>query len=97
VSYTVGVAQRYHLNVAGDFYVEEGCCTRCGVPEQEPQLFGYDDTQCFVIRQPATDDEHLAMYSVMQQQEFTCIRYAGTNKYVSAVVTKMGKGLVDDE
>jgi len=30
----------YRLNVIGDFYVEEGCCTLYGVPESiAPDLF----------------------------------------------------------
>ncbi len=37
-------------NVPGDFYVEDGCCTSCGMPTTEaPELFAYaPDGHCYV-------------------------------------------------
>ena len=33
----------YTKNVAGDFYVEDGCCITCGVPTGiAPDIFEYD-------------------------------------------------------
>lgn len=31
--------KRYQLSVVGPFYVEDGCCTLCGVPESEARTF----------------------------------------------------------
>jgi len=56
------MTRRYHLNVVGPFYVEDGCCTLCGVPESEaPGLFGSDNMQCFVKKQPETSGQLAAM------------------------------------
>lgn len=72
--------KRYHLNVVGDFYVEDRCCTWCGIPGLAPNLFEADNKsheQCFVKKQPATPDEITQMIDVMHQQELGCIHYAG--------------------
>jgi len=74
---------RYRLNVLGDFYVEDGCCTNCGVPESEaPGLFGVDDHQCYVKKQPENSAELQQMLSVLHIQELGCIRYAGRDPNV---------------
>jgi hypothetical protein len=44
-------------SVPGPFYVTAGCCTACGVPDEAPDVFEYDDGHCFVKRQPVTLDE----------------------------------------
>jgi hypothetical protein len=50
--------KRHHLNVVGDFYVVDACCSRCDVPQQfAPMLFGADEMSCFVKQQPQTADE----------------------------------------
>ena len=43
-------------HATGPFYVEDGCCTACGVPEaMAPKLFAWDgNSHCFVKRQPVT-------------------------------------------
>jgi hypothetical protein len=75
--------RRYHLNVAGPFYVEHGCCTLCGVPESEaPDLFGSDASQCYVKRQPSTPDELGRMMEALRVQELGCIRYAGADSKI---------------
>ena len=68
-------------NVPGEFYVENGCCTLCGVPWHiAPELFRYDDTGCWVARQPANADERSKMLKVIDTQELDCIRSrTGTN------------------
>lgn len=77
------VPKRYRLNVVGDFYVEEGCCTRCGVPSTAPDLFDLEDKeQCFVKKQPTTNDEIRRMVVVMRHQELGCIRYAGRDRKI---------------
>jgi hypothetical protein len=82
--------RRVSLNVAGDFYVEEGCCTLCGVPDVEaPELFGGFEAdgrgtpgakQCWVKKQPKSTPELDAMIRAVAAQEFECIRYGGTDQ-----------------
>jgi hypothetical protein len=77
--------KRYHLNVVGDFYVEDGCCTWCGVPGSAPDLFETDHErheQCFVKKQPTTPGEIEAMVAVVEGQELGCIRYAGRDRKI---------------
>jgi hypothetical protein len=46
------------LNAAGDYYVKRDCCTLCGVPwDVAPELFSYDDSGCWVARQPTNSGE----------------------------------------
>jgi hypothetical protein len=72
---------RYRLNVIGPFYVEDGCCMLCGVPDSlAPELFGGTDDHCYVKRQPDTPDEIDAMVHVMVSQDLVCIRYAGSDE-----------------
>jgi hypothetical protein len=67
-------------NVPGDFYVENECCTSCGIPfDEAPGHFQYDEVgNCFVRRQPATPDEVRRMINAVHASEMKCIRYAGT-------------------
>jgi hypothetical protein len=75
--------RRYHLNVVGPFYVEDGCCTLCGVPESEaPDLFGSDPTQCFVKKQPVTPAELDLMINALRTQDLGCVRYTGNDARV---------------
>jgi hypothetical protein len=71
--------QRHPLNVAGPFYVVEGCCAACGVPEAEaPELFAWDKTDhCYVRKQPSTPDELAHMVTTIATAELACIRYGG--------------------
>jgi hypothetical protein len=51
--------RRYPLNVAGDFYVEDGACMACTAPTEEaPDLMAFTpDMHCYFKRQPATAQE----------------------------------------
>jgi len=71
-------------NVAGPFYVVDGCCTACGVPETvAPELFAYDSaTHCYVKRQPATPEEVEHALRVVHEQELGCVRYRGTDHLI---------------
>jgi hypothetical protein len=92
----------YRLNIVGDFYVEDGCCTLCGVPGvTAPELFGGfnpDGTvpdgveQCWVKRQPVSTAELEAMVETMARQELACIRYRGTNQQIVARLSELGEG-----
>ncbi|MEX2171924.1 MAG: hypothetical protein WD851_21570 [Pirellulales bacterium] len=78
------------VNVAGDFYVVDACCTMCGVPfEEAPELFdsvederGY--THCFVKKQPANEQEQAHMINAIRYGELRCIRYGGKDQQTLA-------------
>jgi len=67
-------------SVPGDFYVQNGCCTLCGVPETlAPDLIGRSAEKiehCYWKRQPATPDEIDRAISILAAQELGCHRYA---------------------
>ena len=87
-------------NVEGDFYVVDGCCTLCGVPDSEaPNNFGgYDkdgnviNDQCFVKKQPNTDLELKQVINAMAAQDTLCIRYCGKDKDIQNEIIKIGEG-----
>ena len=88
----------YHLNVVGDFYVEDGCCTVCGVPEvTAPDLFGPDGPwgehtdHCFVRRQPETRAEVGRMLETIRCAELRCIRYRGSDSAIIAALRASGE------
>jgi hypothetical protein len=92
-------AKRYHLNVLGDFYVEDSCCTWCGVPEQASAFFETDHVrhqQCFVKKQPATPQETAAVIAVLKQSEFGCIRYAGRDLTILGRLARSFRGQCDE-
>jgi hypothetical protein len=71
----------------GDFYVQQGCCLSCGVPQEvAPTLVGWRDNQnstdCYWIRQPRTPDELEQAIKIIHAQELDCHRYAGTDPKV---------------
>lgn len=84
----------YRLNVAGDFYVVDGCCTLCGVPEAAaPNLFetGEGVEQCYVKRQPRSPDELRRMLEVFARQDLGCIRYRGRDTAVLKELADLGE------
>jgi len=89
---------RFHLNVVGDFYVEDGCCLACGVPEDlAPDLFASDGAHhCYVQRQPRTPEEVGRMVEVFVCQDLECIRYAGTDSVVRRSLRKRGAAVACD-
>jgi hypothetical protein len=85
----------YRLNVVGDFYVEDGCCTSCGVPEHyAPDLFspGAPDEQCYVKKQPTTSQELERMLEVFGIQDVGCIRYRGDDRVIRSTLERIGEG-----
>jgi hypothetical protein len=84
----------HRLNVVGDFYVADGCCTACGVPETNaPTLFAYDpDGHCYVSLQPATSDDFDKMLTTIAQQELGCIRYRGSDARIVEKLRNLGEG-----
>jgi hypothetical protein len=78
------MAEPYPENIDGDFYVENGCCTVCGVPTvKAPGLFTYavgDDGEpdhCYVSKQPSDATEMKEMISAIRCAELRCIHYRG--------------------
>ena len=80
-------------NVAGDFYVVDGCCTGCGVPEgTAPDLFGWDeDHHCFVKRQPTTGSDFDNALRTLRGAELQCIRYRGADVAVMQRIADLGE------
>jgi len=86
------------LNVEGPFYVLDGCCTACGVPESvAPEHFAWDgQSQCYVQRQPRTDGEVGRVLSAMRYAELQCIRYRGTDLEMMRRIAELDEpGLCD--
>lgn len=82
----------YHLNVIGPFYVEDSCCTSCGVPwDRAPRLFDWNEEQCWVKQQPRDDAELDTMLDVMSTQELGCIRYRGDNPDLLRRLSDLGE------
>ena len=84
-------------NCAGDFYVEEGCCIFCGVPEAEaPEVFGWasgpSPSHCIVAQQPRTAASVTRTLFAMQGAEVDCIRYRGCDADISRRIVEMGQG-----
>src|SRR2546426_5175715 len=80
-------------NVPGAFYVVDGCCTACGVPDAvAPALFAFDaDGHCYVKRQPGTAEETEAALHVVRTQELGCIRYRGTDPVILRRLAEAGE------
>jgi len=81
-------------NVPGDFYVENECCTSCGIPFNEaPGHFQYDDGgNCYVCKQPTTPEEVSLMINAVHASEMQCIRYAGTEPNMLQALVALGEG-----
>lgn len=84
---------RYALNVVGPFYVEDGCCTSCGVPHMiAPELFSeIEQDHCFVKRQPETVVETDAMLEVIAVADLQCVRYGGSDPTIRRRLAEAGE------
>lgn len=72
------MVQAHRDNVSGDFYIEDGCCISCGVPENEaPHMFGWRDDHCYLKQQPTCAQDDYLMIEVMTFAEVDCLRYRG--------------------
>lgn len=69
------------LSVAGDFYVEDGYCLSCGVPEAiAPELISHaEDQHCYWKKQPDTQLELQKAIQILHAQELGCHRYRGND------------------
>lgn len=88
-------------NVPGDFYVEDGCCTRCAIPfDVAPDFFAWSaisDDHCFVCKQPTLPQEVDVMIGAMKSSEVRCIRYKGRDKSVQIRIVQSREGAQCDE
>ena len=87
------MANPHPCNVPGPFYVEDGCCITCGVPEATaPELFGWTegDLHCFVWRQPGSPGETDAMVRALWSAEVDCIRYRGSDPALLKRIAELG-------
>ena len=80
--------QREPTSVPGDFYVENHCCTSCGVPQVvAPDLVGWIDEgmgHCYWKKQPETHQEMRQAFAIFDGQELGCHRYAGNDPDIQA-------------
>ena len=77
ISYRQGSSSPHPANVPGQFYVEDGCCMTCGVPNDiAPDLFDWveGENHCFVKKQPSKPAEFDRMFEAMNGMEAYCIR-----------------------
>lgn len=82
-------------NAPGPFYVEDGCCTACGMHETiAPKFFTWDETtypgHCFVSRQPETGPEVDLMIEAMEVWDLGCLRYRGNDGRIRKRLVQMG-------
>ncbi len=83
----------YPKNAPGDFYVEDGCCMTCMVPEiYAPNLMGFDEsnTHCFVNKQPTDEREVYQIIKAAWAAEVGCIRYGGRDRQVLRRLAEAG-------
>jgi ferredoxin len=83
----------YPKNVPGSFYVVDGCCIACAIPQGEaPDHFAFDqDGHCYIKKQPCTQTEIDRMLQAMWSAELDCIRYCGRDSNVFQRLGAMGK------
>ena len=82
---TIVELKRYRLNAKGPFYVEDGECLACMMPEYvAPELMGYDEDQghCYFKRQPRTPEELERAIEAVASSDVGALRYAGEDPYV---------------
>lgn len=93
-----GSSRPHPKNVPGDFYVEDGCCTACGIPEAEaPDHFTFDDDHhCYVKRQPSTPQETDRVLQAISAVELNCIRYRGSDPAIFVRLGAMGEPALCD-
>ena len=89
----MGAERPHRLNVVGPFYVVDGCCTACGVPESEArELFAWDESDhCFVRKQPSNPEELRQMVSAIASADLRCIRYRGRDPEVVSTLKNLGE------
>jgi hypothetical protein len=93
--------KRFPLNVAGDFYVEDGCCTACMLPHYEaPGFLAEPNTEnghnCYVIRQPENLEQIQQACNAMAVADLGCIRYSGNDSGILRQIKEAGGEIYPD-
>ena len=76
---------RYPLNAKGEFYVENGICLCCMIPEIEAaELMAFDNEamHCYFKQQPLTSEDLEHAIAAVAASDIQGLRYAGHDKYV---------------
>jgi len=84
---------RYPLNAKGEFYVEDGICLCCMIPEIEAaELMGFDHQamHCYLKQQPMTPEELEHAIAAVATSDIQGLRYAGNNEYVLGRLVELG-------
>jgi hypothetical protein len=72
-------------------HVETDCCTSCGIPwTYAPEVFGEGEQSCLVVKQPQTPTEMRRVLRVFQYQDLNCVRYAGGEPRILAILERAG-------
>lgn len=91
----------YHKNVSGDFYVEDRCCTACGIPEfHAPEVFTFGEgnfESCYVKKQPINEAETMKVINAMRDAEVDCIWYKGKDELIKERIRRANLGSQIDE
>lgn len=83
----------YPLNAKGEFYVEDGICLCCMIPEIEAsELMGFDHEtmHCYFKQQPLTPEELERAIAAIAASDIQGLRYAGHDKYVLDRLVDLG-------
>jgi len=80
------ISENTETKSSGDFYVQDSCCTSCGVPQAiAPDLVGWTNEnvpQCYWIKQRQTADELDRAINIFHAQELGCHRYSGNDQAI---------------
>ncbi len=88
------------MNVEGSFYVGDGCCTLCMLPQiLAPDMFRNtpDDDHCYVYQQPENEEQLKRMLECVNGAEFACIWRKSSDPQLRLRLIREGLGdqLVD--
>ena len=81
-------------NAPGDFFVEDGMCMTCGMPEAEaPDLVaGTLEGHCYFKKQPTTPEELERAIGAMVVSCCGAVRYAGNDPAVISRIDELNSG-----
>ena len=75
--------KRYKKNCNGGFFVEEGECILCCMPESEaPSLMESDEESCYFTRQPETEEEIIQAIDAIAVSCCSAVKYGGTDEKI---------------
>ena len=95
------IMNRHKLNVPGDFYVQDGECMSCMLPEEmAPELMGYFEEgnagHCYFRKQP---ESQIEIDNAVLAIDVSCcgaVRYCGKNKDILKTLKRLNlKGQID--